>query len=182
MALKATVFKITLEIADLDRGYYQTHDLTTARHPSETDERMMVRVLAFAFHASDRLAFTKGLSADNEPDLWQRSLTGEIELWIDVGLPDARRIRKACTRARQVAIYCYGGRAAQLWQNQQADALARFDNLSVMNLPTADSPGLAALVARTMRLQCTIQDRQIWISSATANLCVTPEFWRDGSG
>jgi uncharacterized protein YaeQ len=177
MALKATIFKISLQIADLDRGYYQNHDLTLARHPSETDERMMVRVLAFASHASDGLVFCRGLSTDDEPDLWRKSLTDDIELWIDVGLPDERRIRKACNRARQVAIYCYGGRSANLWWHQIKDKTARFDNLSVINLPYADTQLLAAMVQRSLAVQCTIQDGQLWVSTDTANLGVTPERW-----
>ena len=111
MALKATIFKVTLSVADVGRGYYRDHDLTIARHPSETDERMMVRVLAFALHADDALAFGRGLSTDDEPDLVRCDLTGAIERWIDVGLPDERDIRKACGRAREVDVLAYGGRA-----------------------------------------------------------------------
>ena len=103
MALTATVFKADLQIADMDRGYYADHHLTLARHPSETDERMMVRLLAFALHASEALQFTKGVCADDEPQLWERSLSDEPLLWIEVGLPDERRLRKACNRARQRA-------------------------------------------------------------------------------
>ena len=88
MAIKSTIFKIDLQITDLDRNYYQTHALTIARHPSETDERMIVRVIAFALHAHASLEFGKGLSAEDEPDLWRRDLTGTIEQWIEVGLPD----------------------------------------------------------------------------------------------
>ena len=102
MALKATIFKADLQIADMDRGYYQTHALTIARHPSETDQRMMVRILAFALFADERLHFTRGISTDDEPDLWLKGLDEEIELWVDLGQPDLKRIRKACGRARQV--------------------------------------------------------------------------------
>ncbi|TNE76492.1 MAG: YaeQ family protein, partial [Gammaproteobacteria bacterium] len=129
MALKATVFKAELAVSDMDRGYYQSHALTIARHPSETDERMMVRLLAFALNASEDLQFTRGLSTDDEPDLWQKNLQGDITLWIEVGLPDERRIRKACNRAEQVIIYAYGARTAPVWWNNIRDALTRFDNL-----------------------------------------------------
>src|SRR5487761_2687911 len=118
MTQKSTVFKVDLHIADLDRHYYHDHALTLARHPSETDERMMVRLLAFALHAHEALSFANGLSTDDEPDLWQKDLTGAIELWIDVGLPEERAIRKACGRAGQVCIYSYGGRAAVIWWEQ----------------------------------------------------------------
>ena len=115
MALKSTIFKAELSVADIDRGYYGDHALTIARHPSETDERMMVRLLAFALHADDALTFGRGLSSEDEPDLSRRDLTGTIELWIDVGLPDERDLRKACGRSREVHVYAYGGRACALW-------------------------------------------------------------------
>ncbi len=120
MALKATIFKADLQIADMDRRYYGDHTLTIARHPSETDERMMVRLLAFAMHADEALSFGRGLSTDDEPDLWRKDLTGTIEIWIDVGLPDEKRVRRACGRARQVFVYSYGGRGAELWWDQFA--------------------------------------------------------------
>lgn len=164
MALKSTIFKADLQIADMDRGYYQGHALTIAQHPSETDERMMVRLLAFARHADDALVFGKGLSTDDEPDLWQKDLTGAIELWIDVGLPDEKRVRKACGRAVQVVVYSYGGRGADIWWSQNAAKLERLDNLTVVNLPAEASQILERLAQRSMRLQCTIQDGQIWLA------------------
>ena len=164
MALKATIFKAELQIADMDRHYYHDHALTLARHSSETDERMMVRLLAFALHAHETLAFGKGLSADDEPDLWQKDLTGNIETWIDVGLPDEKRIRKACGRARQVFIYSYGGRSADIWWDQNGSNLERLKNLTVLNLPVAASIALAKLAQRSMQLQCRIQDGQIWLA------------------
>src|SRR5680860_958910 len=110
MALKATIFKATLNIADMDRHYYADHQLTLAQHPSENDERMMIRLLAFALNAREGLEFTKGLSTDDEPELWQKSLSDEIELWIELGLPDESRLRKACNRSKQVILYTpYGG-------------------------------------------------------------------------
>jgi len=166
MALKATIFKAALQIADMDRNYYHDHALTIARHPSETDERMMVRVLAFALHAHDALAFGNGLSAEDEPDLWQKDLTGAIRIWIDVGLPHEKRVRKACSRAAQVFIYSYGGRTAETWWDKVAARLGRASNLTVRNLPAAGSQALARLAARHMWLQCTIQDAQIWVADA----------------
>src|SRR3981189_3155545 len=115
MALKSTIFKAELAVADIDRGYYGDHSLTIARHPSETDERMMVRLLAFALHHTAALAFGSGLSTEDEPDLVRRDLTGAIEQWIDVGLPDERDVRKAFGRANEVLVYSYGGRAVALW-------------------------------------------------------------------
>jgi uncharacterized protein YaeQ len=164
MALKATIFKAELQIADMDRNYYHDHALTIARHPSETDERMMVRVLAFARDAHDALSFGKGLSSDDEPDLWRKDLTGAIQTWIDVGLPDEKRIRRACGRAEQVHVYSYGGRGADLWWAQTSGKLHRIDNLTVINIPLIASQALAKLAQRSMQLQCTIQEGQICLA------------------
>ncbi|HYD95968.1 MAG TPA: YaeQ family protein [Noviherbaspirillum sp.] len=164
MALKATIFKADLQVSDMDRHYYAEHSLTIARHPSETDERMMVRVLAFALHAHEALLFGKGLSTDDEPDLWQKDLTGAIDLWVEVGQPDDKRLLKACGRAAEVVVYSYSS-ASQVWWNQIAGKLARARNLRVVNLPASASQALAALANRTMQLQCTVQEGQVWLSS-----------------
>ena len=165
MALKATIFKAELQIADMERHYYHTHTLTIAQHPSETDERMMVRILAFALHAHEALAFGNGLSTGDEPDLWQKDLTGAIECWIDVGLPDEKLVRRACGRSNQVLIYTYGGRGAGMWWAQCRAKLERISNLSVFNLPVETTRALAKLAQRNMRLHCTIQDGQIWLAN-----------------
>ncbi|HWS25207.1 MAG TPA: YaeQ family protein, partial [Xanthomonadales bacterium] len=121
MALKATVYKAELQISDLDRHYYETHTLTLAQHPSETGERVMVRLLAYALFAADDLDFGRGLSSDDEPDLWRKSLTGEIEQWIYLGQPEEARIRKACGRAREVVVIGYSGRSFSLWWEKNAE-------------------------------------------------------------
>ncbi|MFO7530252.1 MAG: YaeQ family protein [Marinobacter sp.] len=174
MALKATVFKATLNIADMDRHYYADHHLTLARHPSETDERMMVRLLAFVLNADEYLEFTRGLSTDDEPELWQKSLSGEIELWIELGLPDESRLRKACNRAQKVVLYTYGGRAASLWWEKHQNKLSRFNNLTVIDLPQEGTEALACLAERTMSLQCTIQDGEIGIGNENILVNLTP--------
>ena len=172
MAIKATIFKASLQIADMERHYYQDHVLTLARHPSETDERMMVRLLAFALHAHEFLTFGKGLSTDDEPDLWRKDLTGAIELWIDVGLPDEKLIRKACGRANQVIVYIYGGRTAEMWFAQNSGQFERLKNLTVINLPLESTRALAKLAQRNMQLQCTIQDGQVWLSDGDGSVQV----------
>ncbi len=172
MALKATIFKANLQIADMERHYYQDHALTLARHPSETDERMMVRLLAFALHAHETMEFGQGMTDDDEADLWQKDLTGAIELWIDVGIPDEKLIRKACGRANQVAVYCYGGRVADMWFTQHETQFKRQKNLTIINLPTETTQALAALAQRSMNLQCTIQDGQVWLSDGEASVTV----------
>ena len=163
MALNATIFKAALQISDMDRHYYQDHLLTLARHPSETDERMMVRLLAFALNADEALSFGRGLSTEDEPDLWRKDLTGKVARWIEVGQRDEKRIRQACGRAEQVSIYTYGGRIAEQWWEENRTKLMRLNNLAVMNLPLEGSRALAKLAQRTMQLQCTVQEAQIWI-------------------
>jgi uncharacterized protein YaeQ len=158
----------------MDRHYYAGHALTIARHPSETDERMMVRLLAFALNADDALSFGKGLSAEDEPDLARRDLTGAIELWIDVGLPDARRLRRASGRAREVLVYAYGGRAVELWWSSTAPDVERLKNLTVLEIPAAASQALARLVNRTMQLQCMVQDGHAWLGDAPDTVEVVP--------
>lgn len=175
MALKATVFKATLNITDLDRQYYQSHTLTLARHPSETDERMMMRLLAFALHAEEYLAFGQGMTDDNEADLWLKDLTGAITLWIDVGIPDEKLIRKACGRADKVVVYSYGGRVAEMWFTQNKSQFARQDNLSIIDIALESTQALAAMAQRNMDLQCTIQDGQIWLNDGTHNVEVLRE-------
>lgn len=178
MALRATIFKADLQIADIDRNYYQDHALTIARHPSETDERMMVRVLAFARHAHQALAFGKGLSDEDEPALWQKDLTGAIELWIEVGLPDEKLLRRAGGRAEQVVVYGYGGRAADLWWSQTSEKVERVSNLSVFNVPLAATQALAKLAQRNMQLQCTIQEGQIWLADEQQRVEIDLATWR----
>ncbi len=178
MALKATIFKVDLQVADMDRNYYADHALTIARHPSETDERMMVRVLAFALHAHEALAFGKGLSADDEPDLWQKDLTGAIELWIEVGQPDEKRMLKACGRAAQVVVYSYSA-TSHIWWNQVAGKVERARNLRVVNLPADATTALAKLAQRTMQVQCTIQDGQIWMSCGEHTVQIDPAILKE---
>ena len=176
MALKSTIYKADCQVADIDRGYYQTHNLTIALHPSETEERMVVRLLAFVINAHEHLQFTKGLSSDDEPDLWQLSLTDNIELWIDVGMPDEKRIRKASSRADKVIIYSYGGRNT-VWWKQIQPKLERFNNLTVINLPKSATDQLAMLLKRVMQLQISLQEGQIWISDDQNMANIVPEVW-----
>jgi len=163
MALKATIYKAQLAVADIERGHYADYALTLARHPSETDERMMLRLVAFALHADEALKFGKGLSDPDEPDLWRHDLTGLIEEWIELGQPDDRNLIRACGRARAVTVYNYGGSAATWWA-AAAGKLERARNLRVrrLNVVGGDVP-IAALAARTMTLNASIQEGQIWL-------------------
>lgn len=173
MALKSTICKAELQISDMDRHYYQSHTLTLAKHPSETDERMMVRLIAFALFATDSLSFGKGLSDDEEPDLWQKDLTGAIDLWVEVGLPDERVLRKAAGRSTKVAVVLYGGRTADMWWNQNSKALLKLDNLSVINLP--DTEALTDAAERSMNISCTIQDGEMLVSHDKGSFNLQPQ-------
>jgi len=158
MAISATIHKVSLNIADMDRHYYQSHELTVAQHPSETNFRFMLRLIAFALNASESLSFSKGLCADDEPEIWRKSLTDEIELWIDFGQLDEKRIRKASGRADQVIIYTYNERKAQVWWEQIKGKLERYSNLQVFHLY---AEGVENLLNRNMQLQCNMQDGEI---------------------
>lgn len=165
MALKSTIFKVALNVADMVRHVYGDFSLTIARHPSETDERMMLRVIVFALHAHERLEFGKGISTDDEPDLWLRTLSNEIDLWVELGTPNERRLRKACGRSAEVILYCYGGRSVSMWWEKNADQLKRFNNLAVFEIDTIASQALAALAEANMTLQCTVDDGEVSVSS-----------------
>jgi uncharacterized protein YaeQ len=158
MAAKATVYKVELSVSDMDRHYYATHQLTLAQHPSETEERLMVRLLAFALNAGEQLAFGRGISTEDEPDLWARDYTGAIDLWIEVGQPDEQRLRKACGRSKQVRVYCYSGRSAAVWWDKSAKDFERFANLQVFDVPAETTAQLGELAARNLSLQCLVQD------------------------
>ncbi|QFU23365.1 YaeQ family protein [Shewanella eurypsychrophilus] len=175
MAPKATVYKVNIQIADMDRGYYQDHQLTLAQHPSETDSRMMVRLLAFALNASEFLEFSKGLCVEDEPELWQKSLSGEIELWIEFGQSDEKWLRKASGRSKQVQLFTYGGRSVPIWWQQNEKALERYKNLKVWNIPEEAVKQMGELVARNMALQYNISDGEVWLSSDDGSVQIIPE-------
>lgn len=170
MALRSTVHKAALHIADNDRGYYASHAVTVARHPSETDERMMVRLLAYALFAdeSETLAFTRGLSETDEPDLWRKDLTGAIQLWVETGLPDERRLLKACGKSDEVIVIAYG-RNASLWWEGVRGKLERAAKLRALCFDAAGTSALAALADKKMTLNINIQDSIAWISNDDAS-------------
>lgn len=179
MALKSTIYKAALQIADMDRALYADHTLTLALHPSETEERLMVRLLAFALQvpASDHggaLQFARGLSDGDEPDLWQHDLTGQLLHWMEVGQPDERRLAKACGRARRVTVYCYGS-ASPIWWAGLQPKVARLSNLCVWQLPAAQAQALAAMARRSMQLQITVQEGHVWVGSDRESVEVQPQ-------
>ena len=181
MALKSTVYKAALNVADIDRNLYADFGLTLARHPSETEQRMMLRLVAFALHADDALTFGKGISTDDEPDLWLKSLTGDIELWIELGTPEPDRIKKACGRAAQVVVYTYGDRSAPIWWNKHARVLGRLKNLRVLHVPDEQCQALAALASSNMSVQCTLDGGEVWVSVGESSVQIAPQELREST-
>ena len=179
MAQKATIYKVELSIANMDCHYYEIHNLTVAKHPSETDERLMVRILGFALNAHERLEFSKGISTDDEPDIWQKSLSGELELWVALGLPGEKIIRQSCGKANKVIIYCYGDRAAGIWWNKIKNSITRFDNLKVINFSEKNASELGNQASRSMKLQVNIQDGNVMVSVDDSIVYVNPATWKN---
>ena len=179
MAQKATIYKVELSVCDMDRHYYETHKLTVAKHPSETDERLMVRMLAFALNANENLELTKGLSTDDEPDIWRKSLSGELELWVALGLPSEKVVRQSCGKADKVIVYCYGGRTAEMWWEKIKNSTTRFENLQVVNLLDTNTSELAKLASRAMKLQVNVQDGEAMVSVDESIVYVSPAKWKN---
>lgn len=179
MALKSTVHKVALQVADMDRNHFRDHALTLALHPSETEERLLIRVLAYALQApvgdtDTPLVPARGLSDTDEPDLWQHDRTGAVLHWIEVGQPDERRLTRACARSARVSVYAYSG-STSIWWKRVADKLGRLANLAVWQVDAGQSRSLAALAARTMQLQVTVQDGVIWVGDGSRAVEVHPQ-------
>jgi len=177
MAQKATIYKVELSVSDMDRHYYETHKLTVAKHPSETDERLMVRIVAFALNAHEQLEMTKGLSTDDEPDIWQKSLSGELELWVALGLPSEKVIRQSCGKADDVIVYAYGS-TAEMWWDKIKNSTTRFENLSVVNFAETETRALGDLANRSMKLQVNIQEGDVMVSVDGNIAYVHPVKWK----
>ncbi|WOB10005.1 YaeQ family protein [Piscinibacter gummiphilus] len=179
MALKATIYKAQIQLADMDRNIYGDHNVTIARHPSETDERMMIRLLAFALNvpADDhqgKLEFAKDLWDTDEPSLWQKDLTGQIVQWIDLGQPDDKRVMKSAPRAERMAVYSYTS-STPIWWSGIATKITRTSNVTVWQVPAEQSQQLATLAQRTMQLQVTVQDGTVWVGDGTQSIEITPQ-------
>ncbi|KAF1019296.1 MAG: putative protein YaeQ [Paracidovorax wautersii] len=186
MALKSTIFKAHVGIADIDHGYYADHALTLARHPSETDERMMVRLVALALQAhrlqddcggDGTLSFGAGLSNPDDPDVILRDFTGAARLWVEVGQPDDKLLAKACGKADAVAVYVYSS-AAEVWWRGIEGKLARLDKLSVWRIAPDAAQALAALAERSMQLQATIQEGLLSLGSERGNVDIECQRWK----
>lgn len=186
MAIKATIYKATLQVADMDRNVYGEHALTIPLQPSETEERLMVRLLAFALNVPTddlhgTLQLARGMADADEPDLWHKDLSDQLMHWIEVGQPDDRRLAKACGKARRVSLYCYSHSAA-IWYAGIANKITRLRNLDVWQLPHAQSQALAAMAQRSMQLQVSIQDGQAYVSDGGTTVEVQPHaLWHGGA-
>jgi uncharacterized protein YaeQ len=186
MALKSTIFKANLAVADIDHGYYADHALTLARHPSETDERMMLRLVALAFNAHKlqsvcagdaTLGFGAGLSNPDDPDVFLRDFTGRMRVWVEVGQPEEKPLAKACGKADEVLLYCFN-HAAEIWWRGIETKLTRLSNLQVLRVPTSAAQALAALAQRSMQLQATIQEGVLMLGDGTRSIDVEPLRWK----
>ena len=153
MALKSKIFKVELSITDMDRNYYADHQLTIARHPSESDKRMMLRIIAFAFNAHEQLSFTKGLSEVEDPDLWQKNYSNESELWVELGQPSEQRVKKGCNQSQHMKIYSYANGMFDNWWQKDKSSLTMRKNLSIYTIPENIIEQLADLVTRQMQIQ-----------------------------
>ncbi len=176
MAAKATIYKALLNIANMDTHYYMEHNLTLAQHPSENDLRLMVRLIAFSLNAHEDLVFCKGIDEDGEPDLWQKTMGGDIDLWIDLGQPDEKRIKKACGRSKKVIIYTYQEGMATAWYKQIQNALTRFKNLEVIYLNFDGD--IESICARSMNLQVNIIDHEFTLIKGDESFVVNEDVWK----
>ena len=170
MALGATIYKATLEISDLDRGWYGTRHLTIACHPSETESRMMVRVLAFALYASDKLEFGRGISADDDADLWEMNEAGDIGRWMDVGTPDNKSLRRAAGKSDDVVVLAYDDAKVEPWWASNKGDFGKINKLTILRITDEEREALAGMCSRNMHLAATIQDGTVWMADDAQNL------------
>lgn len=171
MATKSTIYKAFLNIANMDTNYYNEHNLTLALHPSETELRLMTRIVAFILNANEELTFCKGIAEDDEPDLWEKDFSGDIKLWIELGQPDEKRIKKACGKSEKVIIYTYQENMALPWFKKIENNLSRFKNLSIINLNMDED--IEELTQRSMNLQCNISDSELSLISSDKDMIIT---------
>ena len=181
MAQKATIFKADVNLANMDQDIYLDQNLTIAQHPSETLQRMMLRIVAWALHANEQLTFTKGLCEEDEPELWQKNYSDEIELWIDLGTPDEKRLKKASVRGNQAVLFTYGQNVANAWWKQHESVARKYNNLTVNFVSDETMEQLAALAQRTMQLQFSISDGDVWLSSGEESIQLDISCWQEAA-
>lgn len=176
MALKATIFKAKISLSNLNIHHYDDLTLTIARHPSENNLRMMARILAFLMNAQEEPTFTKGLSSDNEPDIWKINHDGSVDRWIELGHLDERRIRQSCSKAKKVTIYSYQGNQSLQWFNSIENGLSRFQNLDIVHFSFPEGQNIEDFAERGMNISCSIEDSDIWLSTEVDRICIHFQF------
>ncbi|MCB1687213.1 MAG: YaeQ family protein [Halioglobus sp.] len=174
MALKPTIYKAQVELADSDRNCFESLSLTLARHPSETLERMTVRLLAYCLNFARGLEFTRGISTADEPDLWQHSDHGDIEHWIEVGQPEQPRLRKACGRARKVSVYAFA-KSASTWWKLQGEEVGTLPHFEAWQLDWAEVQAAAGLIDRTVQLNVSIVGGIVYLDNGSDSSSVEPK-------
>lgn len=171
MAEKATIYKANLTLSDMDRNHFSDYNVTLALHPSETVERMMVRLLAFCFRAHENLSFTKGLSSMEEPDLWLKHDNGSILEWIEVGQPAPDRLKKASGQSLAVKVFTYG-RGLDVWWKTNSAAIRALPKVTINQFSADELQQLVQLIDKTMKLTVTITESIAYVSSATENFTI----------
>ncbi|WP_299659555.1 YaeQ family protein [uncultured Psychromonas sp.] len=163
MALKPTIFKMNINVSNLDQDLYETIPLTIAQHPSETTERMVTRILAFVLNNQEFLSFTKGLSEADDPDIWAKNYSDEFLLWVDVGEPGFERIKKACRQAKSVKVYTFNTKSNVWWKQSLKD----FSKITaqVYQFDFEQIQSFASLVERTMDFSITLTDNVFYIAA-----------------
>jgi len=172
MAINSTVVRAKISIADMTRHYYQDLHLTLAQHPSENENRLMIRLLAYIINAQESLCFTKGLSTSDEPDIWMKDLTGEINLWIELGLPDESRIKKAVNRSQHTILYCYDDKSFTPWFKKNESRFGH-KTLSIYKVKDNDAMSLSLLYKRALDWQVNIDETGIMIIDNTSQAVIT---------
>jgi uncharacterized protein YaeQ len=171
MALKPTIYKAQIELADSDRNCFEELSLTLARHPSETLERMAARLLAYCLNCTRGLEFTRGISTADEPDVWEHSDHGEIAHWIEVGQPEAARLRKACGRARRVSVYAFA-KSADTWWKLNGESITALPRLRVWQFDWHEIQAAAALLERTVQLNISVVGGTLYVDNGSASASV----------
>ena len=163
MAQPSTIYRAGIQLSDIDRGLYESLQITVARHPSETEERLLARILAYALYYEPELTFTKGVGAGDEPDLWSKGPDGRVRCWIEVGLPDAERLVKASRHSEQVVL-CAFGSALTVWEKQNLPKLAGISNLTVISLDQAFLKRLSERLQRTISWSLTVTEGSLYLA------------------
>jgi uncharacterized protein YaeQ len=176
MARGASIHRAQIELSHVDRGVYETLQLTVARHPSETLDRMVMRILAFGLRYAEDLAFGRGVSATDEPDLWRREGDGRVIEWIDVGRPDAKRLIQASRKSTRCQLFVFGDRGRR-WRKAQLETMKAPANLGVAYIDDGFVASLAATADRQIAWAMTVFESAIYLTTGDTSFETTPEIW-----